>query len=59
MRRTSPILPVVVFASKRGKQYTGFVYSNGTWFQMLGRIGDDPRLDRLLVVSKRPKRVGP
>lgn len=41
-KRLAVDLPVVVFASKRGKQYTGFVYSNGTWFQMIGRIGDDP-----------------
>lgn len=41
-KRLAVDLPVVVFASKRGKQYTGFVYSNGTWFQMIGRVEDDP-----------------
>src|SRR5262249_35200367 len=31
-------LPVIVFASKRGKRYVAFGYTNGTWFQMEGRI---------------------
>jgi outer membrane protein assembly factor BamB len=39
-KRLKPELPVIVFAGKRGKQYTAFVYSNGTWFQVLGQVGD-------------------
>ncbi|OAI40682.1 hypothetical protein AYO40_04535 [Planctomycetaceae bacterium SCGC AG-212-D15] len=39
-KRLKPELPVIIFAGKRGKQYTAFVYSNGTWFQLLGRTGD-------------------
>jgi outer membrane protein assembly factor BamB len=34
-------LPVIVFASKRGKRYVAFGYINGTWFQMEGRIEQD------------------
>jgi outer membrane protein assembly factor BamB len=39
-KRLKAELPVIVFAGKRGKQYTAFVYSNGTWFQILGRAGE-------------------
>src|SRR5207253_9697055 len=27
---------------KRGKRYTAFGYTNGTWFQMIGELQDEP-----------------
>src|SRR5262249_46047479 len=42
LKRLTKDLPVIVFASKKGKRYTAFAYTNGTWFQMIGYIGDDP-----------------
>src|SRR5262249_18852245 len=41
LKRLAADLPLVVFASKREKQYTAFAYTNGTWFQILGRLGED------------------
>jgi outer membrane protein assembly factor BamB len=40
LKRLAVDLPVVVFASKRGKSFTAFVYTNGTWFQMTGKQRD-------------------
>src|SRR5262249_28321071 len=34
LKRLAADLPLVVFASKREKQYTAFAYTNGTWFQI-------------------------
>lgn len=42
VKRLAKDLPVIIFASKKGKRYTAFAYTNGTWFQMIGHIGDDP-----------------
>jgi outer membrane protein assembly factor BamB len=42
LKRVAPKVMLVVFASQRGKRYTAFGYTNGTWFQMLGQAGDDP-----------------
>jgi outer membrane protein assembly factor BamB len=42
LKRLAPELPVIVFASKRGKRYTAFGYTNGTWFQFIGQAGDEP-----------------
>ena len=36
LRRLAKDLPLVVFASQRGKSLIAFGYSNGTWFQMTG-----------------------
>ncbi len=42
LKRVAEGVPLVVFVSKKGKKYTGFGYTNGTWFQMLGTTdGDD------------------
>lgn len=41
-KRVKPGLPVMVFAGGRGKMYTAFIYTEGTWFQILGRVGDAP-----------------
>ena len=40
LKRVKPGLSVMVFASGRGKKFTAFVYSDGTWFQILGVKGD-------------------
>src|SRR5437588_2454338 len=42
LKRLAKDLDLVVFASKRGKRYTAFGYTNGTWFQMIGELQDDP-----------------
>jgi outer membrane protein assembly factor BamB len=42
LKRLAPDLSVVVFASKIEKRYTAFGYTNGTWFQIIGRVTDDP-----------------
>lgn len=36
LKRLAPELPLVVFASPRGTEYTAFAYTNGTWFQLVG-----------------------
>jgi outer membrane protein assembly factor BamB len=41
LERVERDLPVIVFASKRGKRYVAFGYTNGTWFQMEGRVEQD------------------
>jgi outer membrane protein assembly factor BamB len=41
LERVERDLPMIVFASKRGKRYVAFGYTNGTWFQMEGRIEQD------------------
>jgi outer membrane protein assembly factor BamB len=41
LKRLAPDLPLIVFVTPRGKQYTAFAYTNGTWFQMIGRAGNN------------------
>jgi PQQ-like domain len=42
LKRLAPDLRVVVTVTKREKVYQTFVYTNGTWFQMLGQeTGND------------------
>lgn len=41
LKRLAPDLPLALFATKRGKRYTGFFYTNGTWFQALGVESED------------------
>ena len=36
--RVEKDLPILIFANKRGKKYYAFCYTNGTWFQMEGRV---------------------
>ena len=36
--RVDKDLPIVIIASKRGNKYIAFGFTNGTWFQMDGRI---------------------
>src|SRR5687767_11549721 len=36
LKRLARDLPLILFTSKRGERYTAFVYTNGTWFQMIG-----------------------
>ncbi|HEY7315519.1 MAG TPA: PQQ-binding-like beta-propeller repeat protein [Gemmataceae bacterium] len=40
LKRVAPKLPLVLFVLQRGKQYTAFAYSNGTWFQIVGVEAD-------------------
>jgi outer membrane protein assembly factor BamB len=42
LKRLAPELPLVLFASQRGKRVTVFGYTNGTWFQMIGVKDDRP-----------------
>ncbi len=42
LKRLAPDLSLVVFAGKREKRYTAFAYTNGSWFQIIGQVGDDP-----------------
>jgi outer membrane protein assembly factor BamB len=37
LKRLAPKLPLVLFANQRGKRYTVFAYTNGTWFQVIGQ----------------------
>jgi outer membrane protein assembly factor BamB len=48
LRRLAPDMPLVVFATQRGKRYTAFAFTNGTWFQMVGR--PDPESERIIWV---------
>jgi len=41
LRRLAPELPVVLFVFHRGKQFTTFGFSNGTWFQIIGQKTED------------------
>jgi outer membrane protein assembly factor BamB len=41
LKRLADELELVIFASKRGKRYTAFGYTNGTWFQLIGQAEDD------------------
>ncbi|MCS6852430.1 MAG: PQQ-like beta-propeller repeat protein [Gemmataceae bacterium] len=41
LKRLAVDLPVLLFASQRGKRWTAFGYTNGTWFQLIGHVGDD------------------
>ncbi|HLJ92183.1 MAG TPA: PQQ-binding-like beta-propeller repeat protein [Gemmataceae bacterium] len=41
LKRLAPDLTLIVFASQRGKRFTAFAYTEGTWFQMIGQVGDD------------------
>lgn len=54
LKRVAPDLPLMVFASKRGKRYTAFGYTNGTWFQMIGHVEDDPRTVRWAFTHCEP-----
>src|SRR5205823_5891266 len=36
LKRLAVGLPLVVFLQQRDKNYTGFAYTNGTWFQLVG-----------------------
>src|SRR5262249_34028361 len=40
LKRVAPKLPVLVFGNQRGKRTTIFCYTNGTWFQVVGREKD-------------------
>jgi hypothetical protein len=42
LKRLAKDLDLVMFASKRGKRYTAFGYTNGTWFQMIAQAEEDP-----------------
>jgi outer membrane protein assembly factor BamB len=43
-KRVKPKLPVMVFAGGRGKNFTAFVFSDGTWFQILGVKSDGDKV---------------
>src|SRR5262245_12918397 len=36
LKRLARDMPVVLFVGRRGEDYIGFAYTNGTWFQFLG-----------------------
>jgi outer membrane protein assembly factor BamB len=55
LKRLAPDLPVVIFAGKRTKRYTGFAYTNGTWFQMVGYEDEkDPTIVRWAFTHCEP-----
>src|SRR5215813_409850 len=37
LKRLAPDMPVILFIERSGKVLTTFAYSNGTWFQIVGR----------------------
>jgi hypothetical protein len=37
LKRLAPDLPLLLFVSKRGQRYTAFAFTNGSWFQFVGR----------------------
>src|SRR6516225_985656 len=41
LKRVAPELPVILFLNPRDKSITGFAYTNGTWFQLLGQQTGD------------------
>lgn len=41
LNRLAPDLPLLLFVTERGKRFTAFAFTNGTWFQALGLKGDD------------------
>lgn len=41
LRRLAPGLPLVLFVSPRGTGYSGFAYTNGTWFHFTGARADE------------------
>src|SRR5262249_33162672 len=41
LKRLAPGVPLVLFANQRGKRFTVFAFSNGTWFQVVGRKAID------------------
>lgn len=41
LKRLAPDLPLLLFVTERGKRYTAFGYTGGTWFQALGQKNDD------------------
>ena len=57
VRRLACGLPVLVFTSpdKRGRRYTAFGYTNGTWFQMIGHVdAKDPAAVRWAFTHCEP-----
>jgi outer membrane protein assembly factor BamB len=40
LKRIAPKLPLVLFCNERGKQFTAFGYTNGTWFQLVAMKAD-------------------
>ncbi|MFL5243917.1 MAG: PQQ-binding-like beta-propeller repeat protein [Gemmataceae bacterium] len=40
LKRLAPKLTLIIFATKNGKKYTAFAYTNGTWFQLIGEEAD-------------------
>jgi outer membrane protein assembly factor BamB len=47
LKRLAPGLPLVLFASQRGPNINVFGFTNGTWFQMDGKKGDNPESQSL------------
>lgn len=41
LKRLATELPLIVFAYRSDKRYIAFVYTNGTWFQMVGQKTDN------------------
>jgi outer membrane protein assembly factor BamB len=55
LKRLEGNLPLVVFTSQRGKRYTAFAYTNGTWFQMIGQEdAQDPAVVRWAFTHCEP-----
>ena len=37
LKRLAPDLALIMFVTRQGDKYLGFVYTNGTWFQIIGQ----------------------
>jgi outer membrane protein assembly factor BamB len=44
LKRLGPDLPVILFLNKRGMNFTGLGFTNGTWFSLTGQQTDDTRV---------------
>jgi outer membrane protein assembly factor BamB len=40
LKRVAPKVPLVLFVSRKGKEYIAFAYTNGTWFRISGIKAD-------------------
>ncbi|VTS04930.1 outer membrane protein assembly factor BamB family protein [Tuwongella immobilis] len=44
LERLAVDTPIIIFSSKRGTRYSGFCFTNGTWFQLLGTADADGKI---------------
>jgi outer membrane protein assembly factor BamB len=54
LERLAPGRKMVIFASKQGKDYSAFVYLEGTWFQMKGNVDAETKAVRWAFLHGEP-----